>query len=193
MSLVSIVATELFLCVVCDGRVMDHTKNPVKEDFKKFIVPCDGGVIAFAGGKEPSIEFIYQSGLASATKDDLTSVDFANKINKELIRSPLSAFKIMLAFGGIDSKGTIAFHTFSSLEPKVQRYTPVGNDISFAFLHNGENVDLDFGAALLDGFKSMGGLCSPDTTIKAQTMLNSRVAAIDDSVNDNTFSHVIIR
>lgn len=193
MSFVSMVATENFLSVVSDGRVTDFQGTPIQEDFKKFIVPRNNTVIAFAGGKEPSIEFIATSGLLDADVDEITEIGFAKRINSKLLSSPLAIFKISLAFGGRNSMGQIAFHTFSSIEPRLQSFSPSGNNhISFSFLLNGDDVNFDLKDALFKTIESFG-IFTPEAVVNSQKLLNNRVASIDDSVNENTFSHVIYR
>ena len=145
---------------------------------------------SFRGVYEIGGRSIATSRLRSASTQDLTDIGFAQEISKELQASPLNRFKIFLAFGGKPEGGKVGFHTFSSLEPRVQSYFPVGNQLSFAFLYNGDGVDFDLAQALYSSLESFGEI-SPETTIRSQKILNNRIADLDESVNKVVFSQII--
>lgn len=189
MSFVSIIATENFLNIVSDGRVTGENKVVLQEDYRKFISPTRDFFVAYAGNKEPCEAFVYESGLLSPNLTDMNT--FTSTIAEKLQSEKYRGFKILLAFGG-KVGDCISFATFSTLEPKIQFFTPKNDDICYTFLNNSSAVTVELETKLIEALRCTG-YDTPEKTIEAQTILNNFVAGMDDSVNCNTFPLTISR
>lgn len=189
MTFVSIIARENFLNVASDGRVLDKNRNIVDERYKKFLLPTPQCFVAYAGQKEPCELFLQASVLRYL---DITDYKVLSaKIQSILLNPPFSSFKILIAFGGLNLKSEIEFCTFSTLEPNIQHFKPMGLDISYAFLNNSSLTDNQAEGILIDLLKKTGFETSNQIR-KAQIALNDIVADRDFGVNKDVFCSAIL-
>ncbi|WP_338712788.1 hypothetical protein V9W62_09435 [Bacillus velezensis] len=186
MSLVSIIARENFITVMTDGRVTSEGEV-IQENFKKFIKLNKDMFFAFAGHKEPC-EFVAQ--WAKEYFEQYGLEKLASAINDFVLNNKLDKYKILAGFGGVDSQ-RIKFFTYSSLEKKVEHYTPEGyNDIKYTFLYPSKDKDLNLREILTHGL-SKYGFNTPNKCLKAQKELNDKVASKEFGVNRITFNLTI--
>lgn len=194
MSFVSVIARENFINVMSDGRVMNSEGAAIQEDYQKFNKVNDNTFIAYAGVKEPTELFIE-----SFNRFDLFEKlkEYPIEMVAELIKtaiesSDLKNFNVLLAMGGITSTGEVGFFYYNSINSELLIKKPKGQDIEFCFLHNGLVDAINTNDVLVNALRR-NGLDRSDQVMMAQKELNDCVAAIDVSVNTNTFELSIIR
>lgn len=191
MSFVSILATQRFITVVSDGRVINIAQNkPIREDYQKFQALTNNSFICFAGDLEPCERFVRQ------LKDENQRLDDFQQLGK-YTTSKLACYKdtgtrILIAVGGKNPQGEIEFFKFSTLDPCLKYFRPKAKDIAYAFLHNssGQAESLDLDELLITYLKEYGVDTHEKVTL-AQKALTRDVASRDVSVNTNCFSHYI--
>ncbi len=185
MSFVSILATENFLTIMSEGRMMSHDKKVTREDYSK-IRRIGNYVLGFGGNLGPCAEFVNTSGLLRP----IGNLD----LMAENARARIEAFrehKVFVVFGGRNGRGEIEFYGLGTEEMRLLHYKPTGDEISFAFLNmpfQGYDLNNNF-----IRFLGMTGYQTPEQTLRAQKMLNDDFAAINPVMNTNTFYEVITR
>ncbi|KHL95369.1 hypothetical protein QW71_12965 [Paenibacillus sp. IHB B 3415] len=171
MSLVSIIATEQFISVVTDGREM-RNGEVVGEQHPK-CMQFSNILIAYAGVKQPAeivISLLEKEGVLE--RGDLAEI--ATYVQHLFNAPALKTFKLLFAFGGLDTKGEITFHTIDSTHKILKKFTPKNGQVSFAVLGNQDAANLfQHRLAQIEAGLSMTEAQSIQTEINEQVSKNA--------------------
>ena len=189
MSFVSVIAREDFITVVSDGQV-SRGNMVVQSDYKKFTKISDKQFIAFTGTKE------FCEGLVNEIEFNRNGLhnlyNIVENLDKNIRTIPCQSYVVMFAVGGVGESGNIEFHTINNNPSEsIRSFSPKGDGLSYAFLHNGDlSSKINLQSKLIEYIGRIG-FNTPNKCIRAQKLLNSDVAKIDDTVNNVTFDLTI--
>jgi len=191
MSLVTLLATEDFLTVMSDGRITCSDENAsrvVCESYFKILCPKHHYFIAFTGDLTAIEDFNGMSGILSPEKDWEA---FSVKMHKKLMELTQGEVYVSYALGGKNIRNEIEFFIFGTHRNRVEHVRAIGpGSMKFRALVS-ENIDMGSFAREISGFLDEMEARTPENALGVQKQITERVAALDKTVNTNTY-HIII-
>lgn len=196
MSFVSVVATQRFINVVSDGRVVDlETGEPIQEDYKKFIEVDNRSFVAFAGnaGLSSKVAEVIASNLVNRRREIKNMI---SELRDSLNRQVRGLAEAQIAIGLINDDNEIELFSFGVSQDITHFRAKDKNDIGYVFLQN-SLLDKKFGSNFLENklreYLAKTGIKRAQDVLNAQLLLNDFVADNDPSVNKVTFKLTIKR
>lgn len=190
MSLVTIMATDKFITLMSDGRVISDSNEITDENYQKFLSLSNGKkFIAYAGTKDICEIFVSTIRTMVEEGHSFTDINFVLSESMKTIAIPEGRIAL-ISYGGLNDDNELVFYTVDSLNPDdISLFKPTEKKYSYAILSNSEQKD-DYSKKFVEYMKEIG-INSPSDAIQAQKLLNSYVAENDISVNNVTYRMVI--
>ncbi|RFA36236.1 hypothetical protein CAI16_05460 [Virgibacillus dokdonensis] len=185
MSFVSVIASDSFISMVADGRVVQDG-NSIQENYRKFKQIGLKQFVAFAGAKQICEAVMDQINVEIEKMYELSKV--AKEIHSAIYgKSELEGINILFVVGGVNINGCIEFYTINRVDEEIRKYKPeTPTDRSYAFLHNGM-IDEGIVGEKFEETYSKYGVTSLSKCQRVQEELNNKIADLDESVNKITF------
>ncbi|OKP91312.1 hypothetical protein [Paenibacillus sp. P32E] len=193
MSFISVVATEKFVTIMADGRVVNMDSGEIiEENFIKYLQVNEKAFIAFTGTKDTG-----EAMAETIARRIIEGEDFA-KIHQILIGTIESLKEIItdsrpvsIAFGGFNKEGEAELRSYASKSKQTLQFKPKGHEFATTLM-TGANSSLDEKDlhVVFEGFmrEAMHGNIdpSPSQIIQAQKLMNKYVSERDYTVNNIT-------
>jgi 20S proteasome alpha/beta subunit len=183
LSFVSVVAKEKFISIMCDGRKTSGTGEVIEERVKKFERIKDKYYVAFAGTYDLCMNVVEEVKELIESNNSIESVIELTSDKLNQLKYDEKIHKVLVSLGGVTEDGKIIISQMSN-NPNInfEKYYLNGSETKYIFLHNTDNdvfnLDEEF-KLICENTKAT----SQTKLIRAQKILNDKIADIDSMVN----------
>ncbi|MDD9265043.1 hypothetical protein [Bacillus toyonensis] len=190
MSLITVFGTKDFLSFTSDGRLNANSES-VREDYKKILRLSDDIVIGATGSHNQAKSLFEISPYwLKESKNDIEI--FANTIRSivlsDIPKNKFPRIDLHIVVGGINLNNEIAVYVFTN-DPDFLLQTQILLEDTKYYLALGKSSALDKLENLIEGEKGI----SIERIKEIQRIVNSQIAATDNTVNEVTFNEIITK
>lgn len=198
MSFVSVVATEKFVTIMSDGRVVNmDTGDLVEENFQKYVKVNEKAFVAFSGTKDTGEIIARKIAESIHEGEEFVKIHQILVMTIEGMRELITDDRpVSIVFGGFNSKGEAEVLSYASKSKQSLHYKPKGDEFATIFLTGARSsLTQEEIYNVFEGFMkdTIQGDSNPSPTliIQSQKLMNNYIADRDDTVNKTTFRLVL--